>query len=90
MWVTTGDQRKLLSHEPDLAFSAADTAGLPTIVVDDSTVYQEMVGFGAAITDAAAMNIDRLAPDQREALLRELFDPGSGIGLSFTRLTIGA
>ena len=90
VWVTTGDQRKLLSHEPDVAFSTVDTAGHPTIVVDDSTSYQEMVGFGAAITDASAINIDRLEPDRRGALLRELFDADSGIGLSFTRLTIGA
>jgi len=90
IWVTTGDQTKLLSREPDLAFSTKDVAGLPTIDIDDTTKYQEMVGFGAAITDAAAMNINRLAPERREALLRDLFDPDSGIGLSFTRLTIGA
>jgi len=90
VWVTTGDQTKLLSREPDIAFSTQDVAGLPVIVVDDTTRYQEMVGFGAAITDAAAMNINRLAPDRREALLRDLFDADSGIGLSFTRLTIGA
>jgi len=90
VWVTTGDQSKLLSREPDVAFLTKDVAGLPTIVVDDTTRYQEMVGFGAAITDAAAMNINRLAPDRREALLRDLFDADSGIGLSFTRLTIGA
>jgi glucosylceramidase len=90
VWVTTGDQSKLLSREPNVAFSTKDVAGLPTIVVDDTTKYQEMVGFGAAITDAAAININRLAPDRREALLRDLFDPDSGIGLSFTRLTIGA
>ncbi len=90
VWVTTGDQHKLLSHEPDVAFTTADTAGHPTIVVDDATTYQEMIGFGAAITDASAVNINRLPPDRREALLRELFDPDSGIGVSFTRLTIGA
>jgi glucosylceramidase len=90
VWVTTGDQRKLLSREPDVAFSTSDTAALPTIAVDDTAVYQEIVGFGAAITDAAALNINRLAPERREALLRDLFDPDSGIGLSFTRLTIGA
>ena len=88
--MTTGDQHKLLSHEPDATFSNADTAGHPTIVVDEATTYQEIVGFGAAITDASAINIDRLEPDAREALLRDLFDPDSGIGLSFTRLTIGA
>ena len=90
VWVTTGDQTKLLSREPDVAFSRREVAGLPVIVVDDTTKYQEMVGFGAAISDAAALNINRLAPDRREALLRDLFDPDSGIGLSFTRLTIGA
>jgi len=90
VWVTTGDQRKLLQHEPDVAFSKRSPAALPTIVVDDTALYQEMVGFGAAITDAAALNINRLPPERREALLRDLFDPDSGIGLSFTRLTIGA
>jgi glucosylceramidase len=90
VWVTTGDQRKLLSREADVAFTAGTTVALPTIVVDDTALYQEMVGFGAAITDAAALNINRLAPERREALLRDLFDPDSGIGLSFTRLTIGA
>jgi glucosylceramidase len=90
VWVTTGDQRKLLSHEPDVTFSSGASGTLPTIAIDDTAMYQEMVGFGAAITDAAAININRLAPDRREALLRDLFDPDSGIGLSFTRLTIGA
>ena len=90
IWVTTGDQAKLLSREPDVAFSTQDVAGLPVIAVDDTTRYQEMVGFGAAISDAAAININRLTPERREALLRDLFDPDSGIGLSFTRLTIGA
>ena len=90
VWVTTGDQTRLLSREPDLAFATTDVAGLPTIVVDDTMRYQEMVGFGAAISDAAALNINRLAPERRDALLRDLFDPDSGIGLNFTRLTIGA
>ena len=90
MWVTTGDQRKLLSREPDVPFSTGTPAGLPTIAVDDTVLYQEIVGFGAAITDASALNINRLAPERREALLRDLFDADSGIGLSFTRLTIGA
>jgi glucosylceramidase len=90
VWVTTGDQRKLLSREPDVAFSTGSAPSLPTIVVEDTALYQEMVGFGAAITDAAALNINRLPPERREALLRDLFDPDSGIGLSFARLTIGA
>lgn len=90
MWVTTGDQRSLLAREPDVAFASQDTAGLPLIAVADSPAYQEIVGFGAAITDASALLINGLPPERRDSLLRELFDPDAGIGLSFTRLTIGA
>ena len=90
MWVTTGDQSKLLAREPDVAFSSQDTAGLPTIVVADSPSYQEIVGFGASLTDASALLINGLPEGRRDSLLHDLFDRDNGIGLSFTRLTIGA
>jgi glucosylceramidase len=61
------------------------------IEVDAAITYQEMIGFGAAITDASAWLIQtKLSPAQREALLQDLFGRTTGIGLSFTRLTIGA
>ena len=90
VWVTTGDQQKLLTREPDLSFSAGRSADLPVIEVADTGGFQEMVGFGASITDASAILINGLPAEQRDLLLRDLFDPDSGIGLSFTRLTIGA
>jgi glucosylceramidase len=99
-WITTGDQTKLLSREPDTGFSSAMVkmaAGTPVIEIDPATSYQQIAGFGAAITDASAWLIQqRMAPAQRDALMRELFGrgqvkgAGQGIGLSFTRLTIGA
>jgi len=92
VWLTTGDQRNLLAREPDVAFSSGDPSDLPMIEVADTGGFQEMVGFGAAITDASAILINGLPVERRERLLHELFDPnsGGGIGLSFTRLTIGA
>lgn len=93
-WITTGDQTRLLAREPDAQFArAADTAADATIAIDPATRYQQMAGFGAAITDASAWLIQqRMTPAQRGALMQELFGraPGQGIGLSFTRLTIGA
>ncbi|MDN4056517.1 glycoside hydrolase family 30 beta sandwich domain-containing protein [Massilia sp. YIM B02763] len=100
-WVTTGDRGKLLARAPDAAF-AKDAPATTVIDVDPDKRYQEIAGFGAAITDASGWLIQqRLRPAQRDALLRELFgraSPGHeahehetpGIGLSFTRLTIGA
>jgi glucosylceramidase len=92
VWLTTGTGSKLLSQETDVRFDSGPVpATLLRIVVDEGTTYQEIVGFGAAITDASAWLIqNRLTPSQREALLQELFGRNPGIGLSFTRLTMGA
>jgi glucosylceramidase len=91
VWLTTGDRTKLLSRERNLAFTAADLSAPATIVVNPDEVFQEMVGFGASITDASAILIQETLSDAaRDALMRELFGRDGGIGLSFTRLTVGA
>ena len=91
-WVTTADKSKLLARTPNVPLARGEQQGIATTIeVDTAITYQEMVGFGAAITDASAWLIQtKLSPSQREALLQELFGRANGIGLSFTRLTIGA
>jgi glucosylceramidase len=59
--------------------------------IDTTRRYQTMIGFGAAITDAAAWLIRfRMDGAQRDALMKELFGPAPGLQISFVRLTIGA
>lgn len=90
VWVTTTDRTRLLAREPDVFFGPYQP-GTINIDVDAGRRYQEMIGFGASITDASAWLIqERLAPARRESLLRELFDRHGGLGIDFTRLTIGA
>ena len=91
-WLTTGDQTKSLSHEPDDTLVVRlEARGLPVITIDETTRYQQIVGFGAAFTDAATYLIEtRLASDQREALLQELFSRNGGLALSFMRIPMGA
>ena len=91
-WITTGDQSRLLAREPDLRFTSdSPEAAVGVVDVDGSRTYQSVVGWGAAMSDASAYLIEtRLAPDQREALLQELFGLESGIGLSFVRIPMGA
>lgn len=90
-WITTGDQSQLLARAADARLEASADAGAATIVVDPSTRYQRIAGFGAAITDASADLVQHMAPARRDVLLHQLFGrDGEGIGLSFTRLTIGA
>lgn len=88
-WVTTGDQAKLMSREKDAAFGHGALART-VIDIDPSQRFQEMTGFGASITDASAHLIQtKLNEKQRTALMQELFGT-PGLGLSFTRLTIGS
>ncbi|MDE2219954.1 MAG: glycosyl hydrolase [Gammaproteobacteria bacterium] len=90
VWVTTADRRRLLEREHDLALAGQPLQPL-LIDVNEHKRYQEMVGFGAAVTDATATVLDTLLkPAQRKAALRELFGPPPGIGLSFVRVPIGA
>jgi len=90
VWVTNARRTKLLARQPDTAFLPQPLLSA-TLSVDAQRRYQEMVGFGAAMTDASAWLIhSRMSEAQRTVLMQELFGPAPGIGLGFMRLTIGA
>ncbi len=90
VWLTAWDHSQALASVAGAEFSKAERAPV-AIEVDADKRFQEIVGFGAAITDASAWLIqNRLDDAARDSLLRELFGRSPGIGLSFTRLTIGA
>lgn len=90
VYVTTGDQSKLLQHQADINFTSAAPSG--TVVnFNDATHYQVMDGFGASLTDSSATVITQnLTSSQRTQLMSDLFDPTAGIGLSFLRQPMGA
>lgn len=60
------------------------------IVVDPRQEYQDIDGFGFALTGGSAQHIINMSADHRACLLHELFDPTEGIGISTIRLTLGA
>lgn len=59
------------------------------VVLDPSQRKQKWIGAGAAITDAAASLIWKQTPEQRSALLHELFDPNQG-AFSNIRIPLGS
>ncbi|QKG52992.1 RICIN domain-containing protein [Hymenobacter sp. BRD67] len=90
VWLTTGDQTKLLAQQPDISFAASSASASTTITLDDHTTYQTIDGFGAAMTGSAAYMLNqKMSASQRDALLSDLFT-SSGIRLSFVRHSIGA
>ena len=69
----------------------SDDLGNFTIQLKPDQTYQEIDGFGAALTGSAACLLtNEMDASSRTALLKELFDPINGIGISYLRLTIGS
>ncbi|MFD9700909.1 discoidin domain-containing protein [Lentzea sp. NPDC059081] len=89
VWVTTPDHAELLHERPAVTFGTKPSAQ-PTIVVDPDRRYQEIDGFGASITDSSAEVLANLALEVRKDTLRKLFDPKTGIGVSFLRQPVGS
>ena len=89
VWVTTVDRAEQLHEQAPVAFGRGGS-DLTTITVDPGTRYQSMDGFGASLTDSAASVLYRLDPAARERAMRSLFDPRSGIGVSFLRQPVGS
>jgi glucosylceramidase len=87
--LTTPDLSAALAPGRDLTFYTA-RPHLPTIAVDESVRYQQITGFGAAMTDSSAWLLYRqLPPSKRHRVAAKLFGP-SGIRMNFLRLPMAA
>jgi len=90
VWLTDVSADKWVAGQDDVLFKARKAANPLTIKIDDSVKYQKVHGFGAAMTDSAAWLIDKLSSAERAKLMKKLFDPSKGIGLSLLRSPMGA
>jgi glucosylceramidase len=91
VWLTTDDQSHLLQPQTSVAFSTG-SGGTNCVVVDETQTYQQIEGFGAAFTDTTGYILNEVAtPSARTNALLNLFTrSGTGVGLSFMRLPMGA
>jgi glucosylceramidase len=94
LWITSSDEAGVvtgLESQPSLSFHPEADNADAAIQVDESRVYQRMEGGGAAFTDGAAWLINqKLSAAQRDKVMQRIFEPVSGIGLSFLRNPIGS
>jgi len=88
LYVTTASQ-SMLFKKVDLNFNTKDNMSPYTITLDPGTKYQEMDGFGAAVTGSTCYNLLKMSQENRTALLKEIFDPTDGMGYSYIRVPIG-
>ena len=75
MWLTTADETQKLAPQPDQQSAGAAT-GDEAVSIDTTKRFQNMHGFGAAMTDASAQLLSRLPEDKRKAIMAELFGRG--------------
>jgi glucosylceramidase len=98
VWLTTtsdaGGRNVTRGLEPQapVRFGPAGGTANHTITVDEGTTYQRFEGGGASITDTTAYLLrgGPVGAATRDTVMRRLFSPTDGIGLSFVRNPIGA
>ncbi len=87
IWVT--DQNRHLAKAPTVAWQPSATSAADAVLLNTDKTFQDILGFGAAFTDAACYTLNRLPPAARAELFHQLFDR-SEMGLSVCRTCIGS
>ena len=87
VWGTFRDRRH--ASLESLAWKPATAIAPDAIMLDPGATQQEMLGFGAAFTDASCFLLNHIAPDKRAALMYELFAPDQ-MAMNVCRTCIGA
>ena len=88
LWITDETQR--LQRAPSVPTrSTPGPSAHDTVVLDPTKKFREVLGFGAAFTDAACYTFSQLDPAAREKLFHQLFHR-SEMGLSVCRTCIGS
>jgi glucosylceramidase len=88
-FLTARDRDPRVAEQPALQ-PLHDGQGLARVAVDTQRTFQTLLGFGGAFTEAAAVTWQRLGATQREALLRDCFDPEQGLGYTLCRVHINS
>jgi glucosylceramidase len=68
----------------------ATSGGPGDVMVQTGTPLQTIEGFGACFNELGWTSLALLSPNERDAVLRELFAPGVGAGFTLCRMPVGA
>ncbi|KAK2462624.1 hypothetical protein APHAL10511_005357 [Amanita phalloides] len=99
IWQTTWDGSMQFMRVPltsPFDFGTPGPAASANIIVDDTTLYQQIDGFGASLTDSSALVLDNLKNtnwDNYWKLLSYMFNPtydANSAGLNYIRVPLGA
>ena len=86
-WRTSKEEEFRLIEAP--VWERGAPAGGLSIHLNPGKQYQQMLGFGAALTDASCFLLAQLEPEARKAILADCFGP-NGLRFSVARTTVGS
>lgn len=94
----SGQTAKVLTTTADRSLSLAETTLKPgkatkhntnVIRLDPGKTFQQMDGFGFAITYSSCYNLLKMSPEARHKLLVKTYSRTEGYGVSYARMSIG-
>jgi len=90
-WITSPARNILFEkYKGELEFRTVANTD-PAIVVDTTSTFQTIDGFGDCLTGGSAILLNKMTQVARTGLLNELFSTdGNSIGISYLRISIGA
>ena len=89
MYVTTAD-KSMLFKEVSTTITRGHTAPADlNITLNPRQIYQQIDGFGAAITGSSCYNLLKMSKENRHKLLQETFNPKTGMGFTYIRISLG-
>ncbi|ONI46883.1 hypothetical protein AN642_00425, partial [Epulopiscium sp. SCG-B10WGA-EpuloA2] len=65
-----------------------DASNITSIILDDDTTYQEVLGNGISLEESTIYNLLKMTDEKRKEFLTNLIDPVNGMGNTLIRLTI--
>ncbi len=88
-WKLSTQDEQWQNMEP-LTISKGEVKGANITIVDLSSPKQEIDGFGGAFNEKGWKALLLLTPEERDEVLKELFDPEEGAKFNICRVPIGA
>jgi glucosylceramidase len=85
LWISGGEARFA-----DSSASLRVIEGKPSLTVERSQGGKPIEGFGGAFNEKGWVALASLSEEDRQAVLRSIFEPGEGLGLIFGRIPIGS
>ncbi len=89
VYTTTADKSKLFEATTTTFLNTKNAESEAKITLNPAIKYQQMDGFGAAITGSTCYNLLKMSKNDRAKILTEIFDPKIGMGHSYVRISLG-